>query len=203
MSDDADWLDSETVIGYAKLLEEGDEVIIGHSSRTLKNPVQVREVEVTDWDSFTTARIVLNHGTKRFYANDHIVTATTGETARWSQGDYNKPLHEFDPADYDESDLATLEFGDRIESAVSDGGGVVDAAPQVPVEPKPPVSSQRPLSARVPCEGCGGSVTKAYARVFAPERDPESVECCPDCEDLVRGRDGRARENKHLAAGDE
>lgn len=38
----------------------------------------------------------------------------------------------------------------------------------------------------VPCENCGGRVTKRYARVFSPSDDPTSVRVCPECPDKVR-----------------
>jgi len=41
------------------------------------------------------------------------------------------------------------------------------------------------------CDNCGAHVTANYYRVFAVDGD---LHCCPECEGLTRGNDGRARE---------
>lgn len=41
------------------------------------------------------------------------------------------------------------------------------------------------MSATVECENCGATVSKQYARVMSPQQNPESVECCPHCPDLL------------------
>lgn len=41
-------------------------------------------------------------------------------------------------------------------------------------------------AARVTCENCGESVSQRYAEVFSPEKNPDSVQCCPACPDMIR-----------------
>lgn len=41
------------------------------------------------------------------------------------------------------------------------------------------------MAGTVPCDNCGSYVSKQYARVMSPQVDPESVEACPYCPDLV------------------
>ena len=42
------------------------------------------------------------------------------------------------------------------------------------------------------CRNCGGFVSNDYARVFSVDDDP-GVKACPNCEDAVRGADGKPR----------
>lgn len=43
------------------------------------------------------------------------------------------------------------------------------------------------------CRNCESFVTEDYVRVFS-RRDDGTVGVCPDCEDLVRGAGGKARD---------
>lgn len=200
MSDE--YVDPETVIGYARLLEPGDKVYIGLSDREMKNPLQVRDVEVTDWDSFETARIDLDGGVVNLHAGEHTIVACSGKKVRWEQSGQERLLRKFDPVDYDVEDLAVRDFGDRIEEAMWDDGAPVEPAAVAP-EPETSGQSEPSLGARVPCNGCGGSVTKAYAKVFSPDDEPTSVEACPGCETMTRGRDGRPRVKRQHQSGDD
>jgi hypothetical protein len=54
------------------------------------------------------------------------------------------------------------------------------------------------------CNNCNSHVTDRYARVFAPETDPDEVRCCPNCEDRIRDPDGTvrdARSTRHNGSG--
>lgn len=39
------------------------------------------------------------------------------------------------------------------------------------------------------CQNCGNEVSHQYVRVFEPEGNTQA-QACPDCPDLVRGRNG-------------
>jgi NAD-dependent SIR2 family protein deacetylase len=45
------------------------------------------------------------------------------------------------------------------------------------------------------CRNCGGFVSSDYARVFS-HHDDGTVDVCPECESLIRGADGRPREQR-------
>lgn len=56
------------------------------------------------------------------------------------------------------------------------------------------------MAATVECANCGATVTKRYALVMSPQHNPDSVECCPNCPDLLW--DGNApREAKSVRQG--
>lgn len=46
---------------------------------------------------------------------------------------------------------------------------------------------------RLTCKNCGGAVTEAYIRVFAPTGVEEGVRVCPRCPDKIRGKNGHPR----------
>lgn len=48
------------------------------------------------------------------------------------------------------------------------------------------------------CANCDGFVSADYARVFGVSVDGERVvQACPECPDMVRGPDGRARRSRN------
>lgn len=41
------------------------------------------------------------------------------------------------------------------------------------------------MAGTVECDNCGETVSKQYARVMSPRVDPDSVEACPHCPDML------------------
>lgn len=201
MTDADDVLASERIIRCARLLEPGDKLDFAHSRYEFRNPMQVVDVDIVEWDAFTTATIEMNQGINSFGDPNHDVVAVEGEPPRWQHPSNDDGfVVKFDPHDYNDTDIAAVEFAERIEKRTWRPGCSQDSDVEVKTDGGHALTGNT-MSARVPCRGCGGSVTQQYARVYRPEREPDHVDACPDCEYMVRDADGSARPNSHLAAG--
>lgn len=91
-----------------------------------------------------------------------------GEPIIWDVEPAEEDLH-----DQDEETGGSEGASSNEKPSVADGG----------------VQVTQPSETGRTCQNCGSHVTRQYARVFAPDEDA-GPRVCPNCEDMVRDRDG-------------
>lgn len=121
-SDSSDeWVDSSRILAAALLLDEDDEVRMALSNREWSKPFRVVGIDVTDWGEYRTAELTLEQTDVSFAERtEHTILGVEGSEARWQRGEHDRPLHEFDPVDYAEADLAAADFADGLSQGTRD-----------------------------------------------------------------------------------
>lgn len=109
------WVSSDRVIAAAMLIDEGDEVEFANSSRDYAKPFIVQDIDVTEWGHYATAELRLNQGLAYWGSADHYVEAVEGQPAVWKRASERGRVHQFDPVEYDDADVASMDFARGID----------------------------------------------------------------------------------------
>lgn len=107
------------------------------------------------------------------------------------------------PSDVQLSDITAVDVLEEVDPATipaqdadgaGDEAGVADVPDESPAEESELLrfadySADEGSVKSAECQNCGSHVDRQFVRVFEPE-DEEAPRCCPNCEDLIRDRNG-------------